>query len=169
MKQMPFILLKLLGLLVPVALIVVLDQYTKGLVRASVPLGHAAPALLPGLAPWFTIIHTANTGVAFGSLTGMNTFFMILVTAVGLFIIYYYLRMPRASWLIHLGLILLLGGNIGNLIDRANQGYVTDFLAIRWFAVINLADACITTGVALAALGYWLGETEQKTESLRSR
>lgn len=151
-------LFKLLGLLIPVAVIVLLDQYTKGMVRASLPLNQGSLAPWPWLAPFITVTHVANTGVAFGSLQGMNAIFMALVSIIAVAIIWFYIRSAHLNVLIRLGLTLLLGGNLGNLIDRINQGYVTDFLAIRWFAVINLADACITTGVFLAVLGFWLHE-----------
>ena len=95
----------------------------------------------------------------------MNAFFTVLVAVVAVIIAYFYLSTPNLSWIVRLGLILLLGGNLGNLIDRIRQGYVTDFLAIRWFAVINLADACITIGVILVALGFWLKEREPEIEA----
>jgi len=157
---------KLLGLLVPAAAIVLADQYTKDLVRNSMPLGQVDTLPWPWLSPWITLHHIANTGVAFGSLQGLNTFFTVLVAVVALVITYYYLRLEPVHWPVRLGATLLLGGNVGNLIDRIYQGYVTDFLAIRWFAVINLADACITTGVILALLGYWLTEKQQAPPGL---
>lgn len=150
--------LKILSLLLPAAFIILLDQYTKNLVRDILPLNQGTISPWPWLSPFITVTHIANTGVAFGSLQGMNAVFMVLVSAIALTIVYFYIKAAHTHWMIRLGLILLLGGNLGNLIDRINQGYVTDFLAIRWFAVINLADACITTGVFLAALGYWLYE-----------
>ncbi len=152
------LLLKIFSLLIPAAIIILLDQYTKNLVRDVLPLNQGTLSPWPWLSPFITITHIANTGVAFGSLQGMNEIFLVLVSAIALAIVYFYVKAAHIHWMIRLGLILLLGGNLGNLIDRVKLGYVTDFLAIRWFAVINLADACITTGVFLAVLGYWLYE-----------
>ena len=65
-----------------------------------------------------------------------------------------------------LAMVLYLGGGMGNLIDRINQGYVTDFISVGNFYVFNIADACITSGAVVLAVDIWLKEQKQKKNAL---
>jgi signal peptidase II len=75
--------------------------------------------------------------------------FTVLAIVVSAAIIYYYRNTERADWLVRLALAMQLGGALGNLVDRLTEGTVTDFISLGSFPVFNLADACISLGVAL--------------------
>ena len=137
--------------------IVALDQATKALVKARLPL-HESVAVIPG---FFDLTHVRNTGAAFGMLD--NTSFaykpalMVIVALVALgAVASYALTLPATQRIARFGLALILGGAIGNLIDRAAMGYVVDFVDVYWrgvhFWAFNVADSAITVGVALMLL-----------------
>jgi signal peptidase II len=144
-------------------LIIVLDQFTKYLVQNYIPMG-AAWSPWPWLAPYARIIHISNTGAAFGIFQGFGGVFTILAIIVAGAILYYFPRVPSRDWPLRLALILQFGGAIGNLIDRLRQGYVTDFVSVGNFAVFNVADACISIGVAVLIIGVWIMEQQQKKQ-----
>ena len=125
------------------AAIIVCDQATKVILRASLPLGDRE-----WLAEFFAFSHIANDGGAFGIFGGQNTIFAVsAVVAIGVVAIYYFFP-PLDHWLIRSGLALILGGAIGNLLDRIYQGHVTDFIDFIHFPAFNVADAAINVGVA---------------------
>jgi signal peptidase II len=78
-------------------------------------------------------------------------------------ILYFFPRVPRQDWVLRLALCLQFGGALGNLIDRLHQGYVTDFVSFMNFAVFNVADACISIGVAILILDIWFKEKKKDT------
>ncbi len=144
-------------------LVILLDQWTKSLVRNFLPIGGdwvPFPAL-----PFFRIVHWYNSGAAFGLFQNGGLFFTIVAIFVAMLIIYYYPRLTGNDWLLRLALGLQLGGAIGNLIDRLQMGMVTDFIAVGSFPVFNLADSSITIGTGLLLLGSWLYERRQKSLS----
>jgi signal peptidase II len=145
-------------LFVVAAIVLILDQWTKYLVRTSVPYTEAwAP--WKWLLPYARIVHWQNTGAAFGMFQGMSLVFAVLAIIVSIAIVYYFPLVPKEDWLIRLALGLQLGGAIGNLIDRLQHGgAVTDFVSLGNFAVFNVADASISVGVVLLILGMWLRE-----------
>jgi signal peptidase II len=148
--------LKLRFLLLSLA-IVALDQWTKWLIERNVPL-HGSIEILPGL---FYLSHVRNTGVAFGLFaTGGIGWGSILLTvavlAAGGFAAWFFGRTPDDERLLLFALALVLGGAVGNLIDRVTTGAVTDFLAVylgsyRW-PDFNVADSAISVGVVLIAI-----------------
>jgi signal peptidase II len=142
-------------------LIVLLDQLTKYLIRSNLALGEI---YRPDL--WITqfarIVHWQNTGAAFGMFQSLGNVFMILSMIVSVAIIYYYPQVPRQDRLIRLAMAMLLGGAVGNLVDRLYQGYVTDFVSISEFPVFNIADACISLGVVVLFVGMWFQEREKE-------
>ena len=142
-------------------LIVLLDQATKYIIRSNLAVGEI---YRPDL--WITqfarIVHWQNTGAAFGMFQSLGNVFMILSMVVSAAIIYYYPQVPRQDRLIRLAMALLLGGAVGNLIDRLSQGYVTDFISVSEFPVFNIADASISLGVVVLFFGMWYQEKEKK-------
>jgi len=141
--------------------IILLDQYTKHLVRSNLDfLEMWTP--WPWLEPYARIWHWHNTGASFGMFQGMGTVFAILALIVSIGIIYYFPRVPRDDWTLRLALALELGGAVGNLIDRVQYGYVTDFVSVGRFAVFNVADASITIGVVIMIYGVWMKERKPK-------
>ena len=142
------------SLLITAAVIVLLDQSTKALVAASVPM-YESVTIVPGFVD-FT--HVRNTGAAFGLLNTadlpMKWAIMVAMALVAIAAIGAYGATLRADENIaRAGLSLVLGGAVGNLIDRARQGYVLDFVDVysgTWhFWAFNVADAAITVGALL--------------------
>jgi len=128
-------------------LVVALDQLTKHAVRASIVPGEER-RVLPGI----EFVNTRNRGVAFGFLPGSHLGVTILIgLALVVLLSYFALRADRA--LIWLPTGMLLGGALGNIIDRLRAGSVTDFikLPLGW-PPFNLADASITIGIVLLFL-----------------
>lgn len=145
--------------------IIVIDQWTKVLVRNNLSFQEIwAP--WDWIRPYARIVHWQNTGAAFGMFQNMNPVFMVLAVLVSLAIFYYFPRVPRSEWYLRLALCLQLAGAVGNLIDRIYQGYVTDFISVGTFAVFNVADASISTGVAVMLLGLWLKERQEKANQV---
>jgi signal peptidase II len=144
--------------------IVVLDQITKMAVRNNLTFGEI---WVPWhwLAPYARIVNIPNTGAAFGSFQNLGDVFAILAVIVAGAIVYYFPQIPREDKLLRLALVLQFGGAIGNLIDRINHGWVTDFVSLGPFPVFNVADLCITTGVILLILSIWLKERNKPAAS----
>lgn len=139
------------------ATIVVLDQATKALVKARLP-HHESVTVIPG---FFDLTHVRNTGAAFGMLDNLTFAYKpALMVAVALIalgaVASYALTLPASQRMARFGLALILGGAIGNLIDRAMMGYVVDFVDVYWrgvhFWAFNVADSAITVGVVLMLL-----------------
>jgi len=137
-----------------VALVAILDQFTKLLVVAEMELYQTIP-VVPGL---LNLTHIRNSGVAFGLFNAAEFAYKPLVmtlvalaalVGVGL----YASQLPTAHKWARAGLALILGGAAGNLVDRARQGYVVDFVDVYWkgwhFWAFNVADAAISVGVGL--------------------
>jgi signal peptidase II len=143
--------------LVTLATIVVLDQLTKALLQASLQL-HEYKPLVAGL---LSISHVRNRGAAFGLLSEAGLPYQgVLLSAVSFValgaIAVYALRLPEDARLPRMALALVLGGALGNLVDRVRYGYVVDFIHVYWkqyqWPDFNLADSAISVGVALLVL-----------------
>jgi signal peptidase II len=139
------------------AIIVVVDQLTKALVRAKLA-EYDSVKVIPGL---LDITRAHNTGAAFGILNGVEfpykAVVMVLVALVALAAVgLYALTLPDEQRMARLGLGMILGGALGNLIDRALTGHVVDFVDVYWrtyhFWAFNVADSAITVGVVLMLL-----------------
>ncbi len=145
-----------------VGLILLLDQYTKALVRENIALGEMwAP--WTWILPYARIVNWYNTGVAFGMLQGMGHIFSVVAVIVSIAIVYYFPRVPASDWTLRLAMGMQMGGALGNLIDRVTQGHVTDFISVGNFAVFNVADASISTGVVILLLGVYIQERRKPT------
>jgi signal peptidase II len=141
--------------------IVALDQWTKYLVRSRLAVGEIwAP--VPALSPYVRIVHWNNTGAAFGLFPSGGLAFTLVAIVVSLAIVYYFPRVPGRQSLLRFALALQLGGAIGNLIDRLLLGTVTDFVSVGTFPVFNVADSCISIGVALLVAAMWVEERRHR-------
>jgi signal peptidase II len=136
------------------ALVVVLDQATKALVRSRFEL-HQSIDVISGV---FSLTRVHNYGAAFGLMNSTEfpfktTLLSIAAAATLLALVLYAGTLPNEQRLARCGLGLIAGGAAGNLIDRVAAGYVVDFVDLYWggwhFWVFNVADAAITIGVAL--------------------
>lgn len=143
------------------SIIVVLDQWTKHLVRTLIPFGNSWSPW-PWLTPYARIVHWQNTGAAFGMFQNLGMVFTVLAFLVAIAILYYFPRVPRSEWALRLAMVMQLGGAVGNLVDRLTRGTVTDLISLGNFAVFNVADASISVGTAILILAVWIGERKQK-------
>jgi signal peptidase II len=144
-------------------IIVILDQWTKGLVRANIPAGTTwLPDSLQWLSPYARIVHWYNTGAAFGMFRDASMVLTVLAFIVIGAILFYYPQVDRDDWSLRLALSMQLGGALGNLIDRLTIGHVTDFISVGNFPVFNIADASISTGAVVLFLGVWMRERAER-------
>jgi signal peptidase II len=126
--------------------IVGLDQLVKWIIRETVERGETHNVLGP-----LDIVHVTNSGAAFGILQGAGPL-LILTSVIGMAAIVIYLFNPGfAHPLMRLGLAVMLGGAVGNLIDRVKDGEVVDFIKVPNWPAFNVADSAITIGVLLLA------------------
>ncbi len=141
-------------------LVVALDQWTKSIVRQNLMLGETwLPQGWEALYPYARILHTYNTGAAFGMFQDGWMVFAVLAFVVIALIIFYYPSVAQRDWWMRLAMGMQMGGAAGNLIDRlTNEGKVTDYISVGRFPVFNVADASITIGVGVLLLGVWLQE-----------
>jgi signal peptidase II len=139
--------------------LVALDQLSKRWVERALELGETRELLSV-----FNIVRAHNPGAAFSFLaaaSGWQRWLLTLIAAgVSVLIVVWLRRVPAGARLLPAGLALIVGGAVGNLIDRLRIGYVIDFLDFHWgalhFWAFNAADAGITVGAALLLLDSWL-------------
>ena len=144
--------------------ILALDQVSKSLVRAELHPGQLT-GLVPGV---LDLTYVRNTGAAFGLFPGRQPVF-ILTSVVVLVVIAAYWRRDRPSdWPVVFGTAAIAGGAVGNLVDRALVGRVTDFLAFAFidFPVFNIADIGIVGGVAVLVLWLLFGPEPGSVEAV---
>ena len=136
--------------------VVLVDQLTKvWIVQYFGFEGGRAP--IPILGEILTLYYVQNTGVAFSLFAGQNIKFALIFVALALIAYLYWRYRESPSLWLRLGFALVLGGAIGNLLDRFTRGYVVDFIhfqipSVFNFAVFNVADSGITVGVILIAI-----------------
>jgi len=133
------------------ALVIAADQASKALVRASIGRGDRH-----GLLPGVDLVHVRNRGIAFGLLTSSGVVLTVLTVAALVLLLAYFARHPERG-LLWLPTGLLVGGAIGNMIDRISAGAVTDFIDVPLWPAFNLADAAITLGVISLLYALELG------------
>ena len=149
-------------------IIVAGDQLTKHLVRSQLML-HDAIEVIPG---FLNLVHVRNTGAAFGFLNVVDLpFKRALMTSIALIALgaigFYTWRVEAQETLSRTGLSLILGGAVGNLIDRAFMGYVVDFIDVYMnsvhFWAFNVADSAITVGACLLIIDMFLATDDVST------
>ncbi len=131
-------------------LLVALDQLTKALVRANIPLGQSIP-FLPHI---MDLTYVQNTGAAFSLLREHTWLLTLLSAALVVVVALLVARRIIAGPLGRFAAMLVMAGGVGNLIDRVIFGYVTDMFQTTFmdFAIFNVADCCVTIGVVLLFL-----------------
>jgi signal peptidase II len=123
------------------AAVIALDQATKALVRSSVAIGDG-----DGVFPGVEIVHVRNEGVAFSRFSGGGTVVAVIVGAALLALVAYFVTHLDKP-LVWLPTGMLLGGALGNVVDRIRDGAVTDFIKLPGWPAFNVADVSITCGV----------------------
>ncbi|MDX1770886.1 MAG: signal peptidase II [Planococcaceae bacterium] len=145
-------------------IIVALDQWTKWLVVNNMELGERIPLL----DPTFALLSHRNRGAAWGMLEGQIWLFSIVTVIVIAGILYYFHKEAKGKPLFQLSLMILLGGAIGNFIDRLYLGEVVDFIDVLIpiinydFPIFNIADAALTIGVVMVMIVLFLEEKREK-------
>ena len=121
--------------------VVILDQITKWIVNATLAVGQSVPVF-----PTFSVMHIRNTGAGFGVLQGQNSIF-ILIALIAIVAIIVMMKKIIEKHHTTVFASMILGGAVGNLIDRITYGSVTDFLNFSFWPAFNIADAALTLGV----------------------
>jgi signal peptidase II len=154
-------------------LIVAIDQLTKLWIERSMALGDSFPVL-----PVLDIVRAHNTGAAFSFLATAGGWqrwaFSLLAVGVSIALVYWLRKLPlNAQALLAFGLTLILGGAIGNVIDRIEHGYVVDFVHVHWgaayFPAFNVADAGISVGAVFVIIDAVLEGRRAKRAALAKR
>lgn len=122
-----------------------LDQWTKQLVVTSFAIGESRIAV-PHLIYWTFVQNRAGAFGLFGTQT-----WLLVAMAIGVLAVFWFAFRDQAaqSLLVRIAFGAIVGGAIGNIVDRFHRGFVVDFIDLRWWPVFNVADSCITVGVAL--------------------
>ena len=136
--------------------VLAVDQAVKAIVSSSLRDGR----VLDLLGGFIRIDLTWNSGAAFGMFRADGGAFALIALAVSAGIVFSYRRVAHSPVVVRAALGLILGGALGNLVDRVRLGYVVDFIDLRWWPVFNLADSAIVLGVALLVL-YALWEPRE--------
>lgn len=131
------------------AVLIVIDQITKYLVRANMQPGDSIPVI----GNWMRILYVQNTGTAFSMFSGNRFVTVILTSVLIVFCVIFVIREVRACHrLIPALFSLIAAGGISNMIDRLTLGFVTDMISCGSFAVFNVADMGITCGCIAAMI-----------------
>lgn len=153
------------------SVVLILDRMTKLWIVAELDLGERIPVL-----PVFDIVRWHNEGAAFSVLAtagGWQRWMFVALAVFFLgFIVWELRRLPRGNVLMLWVYGLLMGGAVGNLVDRVWQGYVVDFLLVYWhdayFPAFNVADSALTVGAVLWGWAMYRESREQKRAALQS-
>lgn len=152
-----------------VGMILAVDQATKMLVESRLAPGETI-APIAALSEFFRITHSQNTGAAFGLLPQFGDIISVIAVCVSIGMVVAHARMPAGQWGKRIAMALVIGGALGNVIDRLRVGYVIDFINYRIPGVIsnvsNLADHAIVLGVILLLILTWrVAETTPEATS----
>lgn len=142
-------------------LVVLLDYITKRIVSGNMVLYQSIP-VIKGV---FNITYVKNTGASFGMMAGARWFFVAVTVILIAAVIYYAVKNKITDKLFLVSASFVVGGGIGNLIDRIATGAVVDFFDFRLinFAIFNVADCFVVVGVILMAI-YYIKEEKTKKE-----
>ncbi|AIF51952.1 signal peptidase II [Pelosinus sp. UFO1] len=149
-------------ILLVVLIVVLIDQFSKNYI-----LVHMLPGMsIPVIQDIFHITYVLNPGAAFGLFEHQTLFFLFVAVSLVGAAIYFYPRIPKQYGLLRFGTGLLVGGAIGNVIDRIKTGYVVDFFDFRIWPVFNIADTAIVCGVGciIFTMIYLYKEDEIKND-----
>lgn len=145
--------------------IIALDQLTKHLVSTRMDIGESIEII----SDFFYLTSHRNAGAAFGILQNQMTFFYIVTTIVIIVIIYYLHKLGKDSVLTGISLSLILGGAIGNFIDRIVLGEVVDFFDFYFgsysYPIFNIADAALVVGVIMVLILMTIAEKKERRKA----
>jgi signal peptidase II len=143
-------------------LVILVDQVTKQLIVKKFAWFESMSVM-----PHLNLVHMKNTGAAFSMLSSASPiFFVLLGVGVSIGILVWLRRNPHGPVLVAIAFTLILGGALGNVIDRVTRGHVVDFIDFYWgnwhFAAFNIADSAITLGAGLMILDMVLQWRREK-------
>ncbi|UPW84055.1 signal peptidase II [Lysinibacillus sp. Ag94] len=148
------------------AFVVILDQWTKWLIVKNMEFGERISVW----DPWFGILSHRNRGAAWGMLEGQMWLFSIVTIGVICAILYFYHKEAKGKPIFQVGLMFLLGGAVGNFIDRIFRGEVVDFVSVLVpvinydFPIFNIADAALTLAVVILMIGLIVEDKKGKKQ-----
>ena len=148
-------------------LVIALDQWTKAMVLRRWPLPQTGEIELLG--QWLALTYVRNEGIAFGLFQGVPQLFTVTSLLIVMGAIYVYLfQMPATDRLLPVLLGMIVGGAIGNVIDRLRFGYVVDFIKTLGgrFPVFNVADSAVVVGILLIAVYTFLADASGESQLL---
>jgi signal peptidase II len=152
-------------------LVLICDQVTKNWILQTLgpsPCAVNGCPAIPIVDDWINIIYSRNTGVAFGLFQHMSPVLTIVSLLISLGAIYVYtVYLPNQAWSVQVSIGLIVGGAIGNIVDRLRLGYVVDFIQVGWWPVFNVADSAISVGATILAI-YLMLIPEEPSESIAS-
>jgi signal peptidase II len=149
-------------LLLTALALLIADQVTKALVVADLAVGQRVNVIGDMVQIW----HAQNRGAAFSLFQGGTLVFLVVsVLSIGLVVYFHRGLRDRSPWL-HVVLGMVLGGTLGNFVDRLRQGYVTDWLSVgvgdtRW-PTFNIADASVVVGIGILVLYLFLTNPDRR-------
>ncbi|HYE69199.1 MAG TPA: signal peptidase II [Anaerovoracaceae bacterium] len=144
-----------------IVFVVALDQLTKYLIKANLDLNSTIP-LLDGI---FHITYIQNSGAAFSMFQNKTGFLIAMqLTVITIVLVYLIKRQKKEHWCLLVSLSLIAAGGIGNLIDRAINGYVVDFLDFRFWPIFNVADISVCVGCGLLVVYMFFVEPKLNKE-----
>lgn len=123
--------------------VVFVDQLSKYYIQQNMALGMSIPVI----ENIFHITYILNAGAAFGIMEHETIFFIVVAVVLIGGIVYVFPRIPSEYRVLRIGIGLMAGGAVGNVIDRARTGYVVDFFDFRIWPIFNIADIAIVVGV----------------------
>jgi signal peptidase II len=146
-----------------------LDQLTKYIVTQQFAMGQARPVIRG----FFDLTYIENTGAAFGAFQNQNAWLITVSVAMLIAIVLFHRKILAQSKANGVVIGLLVGGIVGNLIDRVKWGAVIDFLDFHWgaryhFPAFNIADSAICVGVGLCVLSQFLASRREAAEALEA-
>lgn len=143
-----------------IGILVLGDQLSKRYIQQHFALGESLP-VIPDV---FHITYVLNPGAAFGLLEHQTVFFVLIALLLLVAVAYVYPRIPQGQGWLRVGAGLLVGGAVGNVLDRIQTGYVVDFFDFRIWPVFNIADIAIVSGVIciIGNMLYMSYQEEQK-------
>jgi len=148
------------------AFVILLDQWTKWLIVKNMEFGERISVW----DPWFGILSHRNRGAAWRMLEGQMWLFSIITIGVICAVLYFYHKEAKGKPIFQVGLMLLLGGAIGNFIDRIFRGEVVDFVSVLIpvinydFPIFNIADAALTMAVVILMIGIIMEDKKGKKQ-----
>ena len=143
--------------LILIIFIIGIDQLSKFYIQSVLALGKSMPVL----ADIFHITYILNPGAAFGILEHQRLLFIVVATALLLGVLCFQNRLKKEPLRMRLGVALLSGGAMGNLVDRIRLGAVVDFFDFRIWPIFNVADIAIVLGVGLIVWAAFLTTKEE--------